>query len=148
MRKKGNVFLLEEERNKDLMRVYREVITHQLQAKGAINMKQALALIVNSPSSRYWVSTDRACSIIYKMNKGVSLDKMKRNTLIFYRALYADFLNYKSLHPELPIKHIVEIIVQNPAPCFLLSPRVAGMIIYKMKKQCLKETMQRLRYCF
>lgn len=148
MRKKGSVFILEDRRDRDLMRVYREVITQQLNTIGAIDMKQALSQIVNSPASRYWVSTDRAYSIICKMNKGISLIRMKKNTIIFYQTLYSEYLNYKSLHPELPIKHIVEIIVQNPSPCFLLSPRVAGMIIHKMKKKCLEETMKRLRHCY
>lgn len=148
MRKKGSVFMLEDKRDRDLMRVYRKTITDHLNTRGAIDMKQALPQIVNSPAARYWVSTDRACSVVYKMNKGIALAGMKENTLLFYQALYREFTVYQALHPELPIKHIVEIIVQNPAPCFLLSPRVAGMVIHKMKKKCFEETMKRLRHCY
>lgn len=148
MRKKGSVFLLEEKRNRDLMRVYRQIITAQLNQNGSIDIDTALRQVVKSSASRYWVSTDRACNIIYRMNKGILLCGMKENTLLFYESLYREFSEYKKQHPELPIKHIVEIIVQNPAPCFLLSPRVAGFIIHKMKKQCLRENIQRLRHCF
>lgn len=149
MRKKGSIFVLEEQRNRDLLRAYREVITRQLDTEGKIgNMGQVLMKVVNSPASRYWVSTDRACSVIYRMNKGQTINWTKDNKRIFYDSLYREFLKYKEANPCMPIKHIIEIIVLKSAPCFPLSPRVAGFMIHKTKKKCYEETLQRLRHLF
>lgn len=149
MRKKGSVFVLEEQRNRDLLRAYREIITQQLEIDGQIsNMSQILKKVVNSTATRYWVSTDRACSIIYRMHKGEQISWTKINKRIFFDSLYQDFLRYKATSPDMPIKHIIEIIVMNPAPCFPLSPRVAGFIIHKTKKKCYEETLQRLRHYY
>lgn len=145
MRKKGSTFALAEERDRDLYRAYRELIKKQLLLYGRINETGLMGKLVHCPASRYWVSSERASCIIYKMNKGKSIDYMKKNAIHFYESLYEEFCKYRNLHPDASIKEIVEIAIQQPAPCFLLSPRVASQIIYRMKKICLKETVKRLK---
>ncbi len=145
MRKKGSTFALAESRDKDLLRVYREIISKQLDLYGRITITGLMEKVVNSPASRYWVSSERACSIILKIDKGETLSQMKKNMIIFYRSLYAEFCTYKNTHPGMPAKHIIEIIIQQPAPCFVVSPRVAGSIIYRMKIKCQRENIQRLK---
>lgn len=145
MRKKGSKFLLERERNEDIMRIYRELTKKQLSLYGRICYAKLLESVVNSQASRYWVSPERASSIIYKMEKGMSFDGMKKNTVRFYKSLYNDYQLYKDFHPKTSTKAIVEEILMQPAPCFLLTPRVAGDIIFKMKKKCRQETIRNLR---
>lgn len=144
MRKKGSTFILSDARDNDLIRAYREIIKKQLALYGRIVPTGIANIVVNSPASRYWVSSERACSVILMMDKGKSIDYMKRNTVRFYHALYKDFCKYRSSHPDMCVKHIVEIIIQEPAPCFAISPRVAGSIIFKMKKKCQQEIIHRL----
>ena len=145
MRKKGSTFILERERNEDILRIYRELTKKQLSLYGRICHSKLLDCVVNSQASRYWVSPERASSIIYKMKKGMSFNGMKKNTIKFYKSLYNDYELYKSFHPKMSDRAIVEEILMQPAPCFLLTPRVAGDIIYKMKKQCRQQTLRNLR---
>ena len=145
MRKKGSVFLMSNDRDKDLIRAYREVIKKQLNLYGRITATGIMAKVVNSPASRYWVSSERAYSVILKMDKGESISYMKTRAQVFYRSLYKDFCVYRESHSGLPSKYIVEIVIQRPAPCFMISPAFARNIIFRMKKQCWEEKMRRLK---
>jgi hypothetical protein len=145
MRKKGSIFILEKERNEDLMRIYREITKKQLNLYGRVCHAKILEKVVNSQASRYWVSPERASSIIYKMEKGMSFKGMKKNTVLFYKSLYYDYRLYKDFHPKMSTRAIVEEVLMQPAPCFLITPRVAGDVIYKMKKKCQQQTIRNLR---
>ncbi len=145
MRKKGSTFILERERNEDILRIYRELTKKQLSLYGRICHSKLLECVVNSQATRYWVSPERASSIIYKMKKGMSFNGMKKNTIKFYKSLYNDYELYKSFHPKMSDRAIVEEVLLQPAPCFLLTPRVAGDIIFKMKKQCRQQTIRNLK---
>lgn len=138
MRKRGSVFILSQERDKDLFRAYRVVLRKQLQLYGRVTLTGIMEKVVNSPASRYWVSSDRAYSVILRMDKGQPV-RMKPRAKVFYKSLYKDFCIYREKHPELPIKHIVEIVIQQPAPCFMISSEFARMIIFKMRKLCRQE---------
>lgn len=144
MRKKGSVFLLKKERNEDLMRAYKDVIKKQLALYGRVSQSTLMSNVVNSPAERYWVSSERAYSIILRIEKGELPPKMKSNSRRFYESLYKDFCEYRNTHPDMPIKHIVEIVVQQPAPCFVLSPRIASWIIFKLKQKCRAEKLIQL----
>lgn len=145
MRKKGNVFALSDSRDRDLLRAYNELVKKQLRLYGRICKTGLMEQVVDSPASRYWVSSDRACAIIYRLEKGERIDYMKRNRVKFYISLYEDFRRYKKLHPEVQAtKHIVEIVVMQPAPCFPVTPRVAGNIVERMRRRCRQEKVRRL----
>lgn len=146
MRKKGSYFILARERDEDLMNTYRMLTKKHLAIYGRVCHATLLDKLVNSPASRYWVSQDRACSIIYKMRKGMSFEGMKKNTVYFYKSLYSDYQKYKDANPATSIRNAVEEILLQPAPCFLLSPRRASQIIYKMKKKCQQQTIRNIKY--
>jgi len=153
MRKTGSTFLLARERNDDLYRVYKESIKKQLSLYGKICRTNLFIQVVNSPASRYWVSPERATSVIYKMEKSFKKIKgerniptkgMKRNTTLFYESLYSEYKLYKEFHPEMTIKEVVAIVILLPAPCFILSPTVAGLIVDKMKRKCREQNVRQL----
>lgn len=145
MRKKGCTFEFAEERNRDLYRVYREITDRQLRLYGRITGTGLMDKVVNSPASRYWVSLERARSVMSRLDRGEALPRMKGQTIRFYMSLYSRYCLYRKEHPGTPSIRILEVVTQCPAPCFTLSPRVAGTIIYRMKKKCRKETIRRLR---
>ena len=70
---------------------------------------------------------------------------MKENKLRFYTELYKAFCLYREQHPEITcVKHLVEIVVMQPAPCFPITPRVARNIIEKMRRKCQQEKINKL----
>ena len=145
MRKKGSVFVLSDSRNRDLLRAYNEQVKKQLCLYGRITKTGLIERTVSSPASRFWVSSERACVIIYRLEKGESIGYMKENKLRFYTELYKAFCLYREQHPEVTcVKHLVEIVVMQPAPCFPITPRVARNIIEKMRRKCQKEKINKL----
>lgn len=148
MRKNGSVFSMMRERNLDLLRAYREALNRNMRSDKDLVYMDLLTETVASQASRYWVSVERASSVIYQMNKGAIPKGMKDNAKVFYKSLFEKFVSYRSDHPKMPIKHIVSIIIESPAPCFVLTPESAKAIISKMRKECYEQTMRRLRHCF
>lgn len=146
MRKKGSVFVLSEQRNRDLLRAYNEQVKKQLHLFGRVIQTKLAEKVVNSPAARFWVSSERACVIIYRIEKGESIGYMKRSKLRFYRELYRAFCIYREQHPEITcVKHIVEEVVMLPAPCFPITARVARNIIEKTRRKCQREKIEQWR---
>ena len=145
MRKKGSVFILSDSRDRDLLRAYHEQVKRQLHLYGRVTKTGLMEQVVNSPASRYWVSSERACVIIYRLEKGESIAYMKPCKRRFYMALYQSYLAYREQHPEIQAKkHVVELVVMRPAPCFPVTPRVAGNIVERMRRRCRQEKVRRL----
>lgn len=143
MRKEGDVFAFTEQRDRDLLSAYQRQISRQLQLYGRINATGLIQKVINSTASRYWVSSERACVVINKLERGESIGYMKPDKMRFYNELYKEFCAYREKHAGMPKKHIVEIVITYPAPCFGISPRVANNIIRKMKRKCMEEKVKR-----
>lgn len=143
MRKAGDVFAFTEQRDMDLLSAYQRQISRQLQLYGRINATGLIQKVINSTASRYWVSSERASVVINKLEKGESISYMKPNKIRFYSELYKEFCSYREKHPGMPKKHIVEIVVTYPAPCFGMTQRVASNIIRKMRRKCQEEKISR-----
>ena len=144
MRHKGSLSQLSKGRNADLYERFCLLTKKHLNLYGRICETLILKQLVNSPSKRYWISPERAYSVISQIRKGTMHVNPKKTVCRLYYALYDDFVSYKKLHPEIPDTRAVEEVVQQPAPCFGLEPRVAGIIIKKYSKQCQQEKIRRL----
>lgn len=144
MRKKGAKSQLSKGRNMDLYDNFVMLQKRHLNLYGRVCKTLILQQLVNTPAKRYWISSERAYSVIYQIRKGILDVNPKKNICRLYYALYDDFRVYKAVHPEIPDTRAVEDVINQPAPCFGLEPRVAGIIIRKMSKQCQKEKIMRL----
>ena len=144
MRKKGSLSQLSKGRNKDLYEAFLSLAKRHLNLYGRICKTLMLAQLVNSPAKRYWISSERAYAVISQIRKGTLTVNPKKTIYRLYYALYDDFIVYKQQHPEIPDTIAIEDVVQMPAPCFGLEPRVAGIIVRKMSKQCQQEKIRRL----
>lgn len=144
MRHKGSLSQLSKGRNKDLYENFCKLTKRHLTLYGRVCKTLILTQLVNTPAKRYWLSSERAYSVISQIQKGTLTVNPKKSICRLYYALYDEFKVYKKEHPETPDTRIAEIIIYNPAPCFGLEPRVAGAIIRKMSKQCQQEKIRRL----
>lgn len=144
MRRKGATSQISKERNRDLYEKYCILVKRHLSLYGRICKTLIFQQLVNSSAKRYWISSERAYSVIVQIRRG-SLDvKPSKNICRLYYALYDEFIKYKELHPNIPDTRIMEEVIQLPAPCFGLEPRVADIIIRKISKQCQREKIHRL----
>lgn len=144
MRHKGSLSQLSKGRNKDLYENFCNLTKRHLNLYGRVCKTLILAQLVNMPAKRYWLSSERAYSVISQIRKGILNVNPKKTVCRLYYSLYDDFEKYKREHPDMPDTRIAEEVVQLPAPCFGLEPRVAGIIIRKMSKQCQQEKISRL----
>lgn len=144
MRHKGSLSQLSKGRNEDLYERYSQLRKRHLNLYGRICETLILKQLVNSPAQRYWLSSERAYAVISQIRKGTLYVNPKKTICRLYYALYDEFKKYKAEHPEIPDTRIVEDIIYQPAPCFGLEPRVAGIIVKKIARQCKEEKIRRL----
>lgn len=110
-----------EERNNDLIRAYRDIMCSKLSATTVLH-KDIMEMVVNSPSSHFWVSPERLYKIILRINKGDSLLEMREIQREMFFELYRLYTEHIKRHPE--DKKILSIcydLVSCPAPKFYLS---------------------------
>lgn len=118
------------QRNADLMRAFR----HHLALAGYVIMPEIFARVAASPSSRFWVSEERATVVISAMLAGKPLPRMRHNKREMFAEIYRRVIIMRRQHPDKTLQEIVSLVISQPAPCFYLTPRTVGEIIYLIKK--------------
>lgn len=132
------IFEYRSERDRDLLNAYRRQIA---QSSGPIQLREVMYQVVNSPSSRFWVSPERAMRVISSMDHGNRLNGMIRNKRIMFREIYRRVhqLRTRPHYRQLPLSEVVQIVVEQPAPSFYMTPQSAIVIMHhirKRRKQC------------
>ncbi len=138
MKKRGCNFEYEDERSRDIMRAYTELI----QSCDVIYLPTFLRKLVNMPSKRFWVSAERASIVVSEIMRGKKpLLRMLPTKREMYMEIYNRIIKLKEALPELSIYELAQIVVEEPAPKFYLTPGSAKVIIYRIKKQCRQRRM-------
>lgn len=132
------VFEYRSERDQDLLNAYRRQIAL---TSGLIRLREVMCRVVNSPSSRFWVSPERAMRVISSMEQGNRLEGMMRNKRIMFREIYrrVHLLRERPPYRQLPLVEVVQMVVEQPAPSFYMTPQSAIVIMHhirKRRKQC------------
>ena len=123
MKHKGNTFEFMRERNRDLLRVYKE----QALAMTFIDADILMERIVKCPAKRFWVSEERARKVVARLMRGETMDGMK----VTSKRMYAEiFRRTKSLMKEgMRMSEAITAVVYQPAPEFYLTPQSAAVIL-------------------
>ena len=144
MKHKGSRPQFCKERHQDLYQKFLELTKRHLSLYGRICTPLLLTQLVNSGAKRYWLSPERAYAVVSQIRKGTLQVNPNKNVCRLYYSLYDEFVKYKKANPDIPDTIAIEYVILKPAPCFGLEPRVAGIIIRKMSKQCQQEKIRRL----
>ena len=131
MKKVGTKFEYTEQRNANLIAVYRK----KLGECKVIKLGDVLKETVNEPSERFWVSEERAAAVMMKMMRGDELNDMSPMKREMFRDIYRRVREIKEKHPQKPIIEIVAVVVESPAPHFYLTPGSAKVIIHNATKK-------------
>lgn len=130
MKHSGCILEFTTQRNNELMAAFRKALGCQYSSDIEI-----YELTVNSPSSRFWVSEERATIVISAICRGVPvLEKMNPLKREMFSEIYKRVLVLKKSNPDARLYDLVFDIVNSPAPKFYMQPRSAKEIIYKIKK--------------
>lgn len=129
MRRKGSVACFKRDRDRELLRIFREKLS---QCKGYIFLPDVLEATVNSPTSHFWVSSERAITMIHRIRKGSSLDNMRetRREMFFEIERRVMELEKKGLSLEDAVLRTLD----GGAPKFYITSKSAKILIHKIKK--------------
>ena len=139
----GSILEFTRERNEDLMRVYRE----KLSEASIIVMPVIFELVAQSPSSRFWVSEERAAIVISAMAAGRPMPRMRKNKREMFEEIFRRFVVMHEQQPDKSVYELVALIVNQPAPKFYLTPRTVGEFIYRIKNGWYENQYNRYRNC-
>ena len=129
---KGSTFEFQDERDKDLMRAYREQLSKQ---KGRINLPEVLLATVNSPSAKFWVSAERAMEMVRRIRSGRVLLKSQSNSREKYEEIAKRVDSLLAEHPQMSLESAVIQVIEGGAPKFYITPESAKLIIYDIRKR-------------
>ena len=145
MKPHGSNSEFKQQRNDDLMRAYHELI----KSAQYILMPEIYHKVVDMPTRRFWISEGRAAIVISAMMKGDTLENMGPLKREMYNEIYSRVIKLREKKPDLPIIQLVEMVVEQPAPKFYLTPGSAKVLICKIRKEWYyRRTKRRLRHCF
>ena len=142
MKPVGSKIEYEEERDRDLMSVYHDIISN----RNTIKLREVMVELVNSPSKRFWVSEERALIVISAMMKGVELRGLRPMNKEKFNEIYRRVMIARKEHPNTSLYDLIFDVIRQPAPKFYLTPGSAKVIIHKIKKKWYKERMRKLRH--
>lgn len=127
----GAILEFTRQRNDELMRAYRT----QLRLSPHISMARVSAAIVRMPAPRFWVSEERAASVVTLLLAGRDLPPNMRPTKVrMFSEIFRRYLALRDRHPDASLQDLVSQVVNSSAPEFYMLPRSAMDIIYKIKK--------------
>lgn len=125
----GSILEFTEQRNKELLETYKNYLDrHYLYV-----MPEIHKMVAESPSSRFWVSEERASIVVSAMLAGKALPRMNKNKLEMFKEIFTRFLQLKKIFPKRSVYDLVFDIVNQPAPKFYMTPRTVGEYINRIK---------------
>lgn len=145
MKHTNSKFEYEQQRDENLLRVYRSL----LGASSLQNMEDIYRRAVMTPCERFWVSEERALAVVSRMAKDYngSLHQMWPLKRKMYKEIYKR--TQKLMEQGYSRAEAVFAVVAQPAPEFYLTPGSAKVILCRMKKKkWYLERKRKLRHLF
>lgn len=131
MKYHGCILEFTDERNEELMKAFREVISQRT----FIDITDVSEAIVKMPCSRFWVSEERAMVVITALMKGKPvLHAMRPTKREMFQEIFKRVLAMQKTRPNASLFELVLKVVNSPAPEFYMTARSAMETIYKIKK--------------
>ena len=127
---KGARSLYTSQRDAELHRAFCRAKERLLREKGYVLLSEAVDMARLSGTSRYFISEERAASIISNILKGRKpLQTMSETKNRQFRNLYVQYQALKSQFPNLPHLELVVMACASPAKEFYLTHKAATQIL-------------------
>ena len=129
------------DRSRELLKVFNE----ELGFSDNDHVEDVLQRVVNRPSSRFWVSEERAWRIISSMRRRPLSPKCHPLRREMFMEIYRRSRHLSRLRPEWSMKRCVYHVVNSEAPKFYLAVATAHTLICQERNRCRIENMLKLR---
>lgn len=117
-----------EERYSDLNNAFKKALSRGNYS----TQEEAMAVAVNMPSRRFWVSEERLVEVINALENGKDMRvKPTSPRYEMFIELYQRYLAHKASHPFLSKVEICSEIIYQPAPKFYMKPSRGLKILYR-----------------
>lgn len=123
------------------MRVYRKVLS----SVRVISLPDVWRCMASAPSSRFWVSEERASVIITLLDRGGSISNMRPLKREMYLEIYRRVQLLRSQSPGLSTYQCCIKVVNSPAPKFYMTPLSIRETIYKIKRKWYENRRRKYR---
>lgn len=149
MKHKGSQCDYTADRDADLLRAYKEVIS----VRDNIGYSEIIARLAKSPSSRFWVSEKRAYDVICGLLRGKKLcHNMYATRKAMFMEIFRRFKIYQKEHPSLTKKEIIWHVCNEEAPSFYLTPKSIEVTLNRVrredKRKCYEQRKRKVQYIF
>lgn len=131
MKHKGSRCDFTKERDADILRAYKEVIS----VRDNIGLLEIERRLLQSPSKRFWVSVDRAYNVILSMLNGKSISNMNSQKREMFQEIFRRFKIYSKEHPSLTKMDVIWHVCNQEAPSFYLTPKSMHVILHRVRKE-------------
>lgn len=131
MKHKGSRCDFTKERDADILRAYKEVIS----VRDNIGLLEIERRLLQSPSKRFWVSVDRAYNVILNMLNGKSISNMNSQKREMFQEIFRRFKIYSKEHPSLTKMDVIWQVCNQEAPSFYLTPKSMHVILHRVRKE-------------
>ena len=131
MKHKGSRCDFTKERDADILRAYKEVIS----VRDNIGLLEIERRLLQSPSKRFWVSVDRAYNVILNMLNGKSISNMNSQKREMFQEIFRRFKTYSKEHPSLTKMDVIWHVCNQEAPSFYLTPKSMHVILHRVRKE-------------
>ena len=131
MKHKGSRCDFTKERDADILRAYKEVIS----VRDNIGLLEIERRLLQSPSKRFWVSVDRAYNVILNMLNGKSINNMNSQKREMFQEIFRRYKIYSKEHPSLTKMDVIWHVCNQEAPSFYLTPKSMHVILHRVRKE-------------
>ena len=124
MKHKNSISQINPVRDREMLILYRKALDVVEYPTTTDKICEVVSLL---PTSCYYISDTSALRYVYKRSKGIvpSFDKDSYRKQQLYEAFYNEYLQIREKYKEksLCIYELVDLALEQPAPCLGLSPR-------------------------
>lgn len=146
MKRKGSSCDFSQERDADLLRAYREILS----GRDSLSLAETEERLLRSPARRFWVSEGRAYRVMLDLLKGKSIDYMIPTRKAMFMELFRRFKKCRKEHPSLTKMEAVWRVCNEEAPSFYLTRYSVHVILCRVRKEekrrCYEQRKRRLRF--
>lgn len=124
---------MEYERTQEKTEVLYQIYKKGLEEGRFSSMRDACRYICKQPAPCFYISGKWASIYIGQIEAGISLMGFSTNMARKLKQLYANYKKYCSEHSDeiLPREHIMDILVEQPAPEFYMTPNAVRKVLRK-----------------
>lgn len=126
---KGNRDYYHQLQSRELYEAYKKAVWG-----GTGSIKDIFRRVIDTPTSRFFVTEERASIVISAMLKGKPQNKLSPTRKEMYEEIFRRVKAMMRVKPDSSLSDILRIVLAQPAPRFYITAGSAQVLIHRIKK--------------